>query len=337
LDGEVAMQLYMLRTRGLIIIILFLFAPTAISTTTVVYGQIFFPKGQTTTPTNNNSTFSPASPSLAHAKPQSQPSTPSSSNAPSTLSLIPQVKPHLVKISSPTKGEQVTVGKDLVIAGTSAGNTNATSINCQVSITVNGIKPYRQATASGPDGAGDYSKWNFTVTSKYTAIKAGQNKIAAKYSCANSPRSYYNSVNVTGVTTTVTNSNITATAGETEINLKLKYAHFISMPTSANNKERQVKLIVNYTAASSTSILNKTINAVTKVYAANGTLIKTSSFPKGFVVKRFGTEQLATSIKDNKIQQLTAVVQFVTRDKLQPLSNPITVKLVFGQKISNRV
>jgi hypothetical protein len=85
------------------------------------------------------------------------------------------------------------------------------------------------------------------------------------------------------------------------------------------------------------AILNKTINAVTKVYAVNGTLIKTSSFPTGFVVKRFGTEQSATSIKDNKIQQLTAVVQFVTRDKLQPLSNPVTVKLVFGQKISNRV
>jgi hypothetical protein len=337
LDGEEAMESYMLRTRGLIIIILLLFASTTISTTAVVYGQIFFPKGQTTTTTNNNSSSSPATPSLAHAKPQSQPSTPGSSNAPSTLSLIPQAKPHLVTITSPTKGEQVTVGKDLVISGTSAGNTNATSINCQVSVTVNGIKPYRQATSTGPNGAGDYSKWNFTVTSKYTVIKEGQNKIAAKYSCANSPRSYYNSVNVTGVTTTVTNSNITTTAGETEINLKLKYAHFISMPTSANNKERQVKLIVNYTAASSTPILNKTINAVTKVYAANGTLIKTSSFPKGFVVKRFGTEQLATAIKDNKIQQLTAVVQFVTRDKLQPLSNANTVKLVFGQKISNRM
>jgi hypothetical protein len=331
------MESYLLRTRGLIIIILLLFASTTISTTAVVYGQIFFPKGQTTPTTNNNSSSSPATPSLAHAKPQSQPSTPGSSNAPSTLSLIPQAKPHLVTITSPTKGEQVTVGKDLVISGTSAGNTNATSINCQVSVTVNGIKPYQQATSTGPNGAGDYSKWNFTVTSKYTVIKEGQNKIAAKYSCANSPRSYYNSVNVTGVTTTVTNSNITTTAGETEINLKLKYAHFISMPTSANNKERQVKLIVNYTAASSTPILNKTINAVTKVYAANGTLIKTSSFPKGFVVKRFGTEQVATAIKDNKIQQLTAVVQFVTRDKLQSLSNAITVKLVFGQKISNRM
>jgi hypothetical protein len=190
LDGEEAMESYMLSTRVLIIIILLLFASTTISTTTVVYGQIFFPKGQTTTTTNNNSSSSPATPSLARAKPQSQPSTSGSSNAPSTLSLIPQAKPHLVTITSPTKGEQVTVGKDLVISGTSAGNTNATSINCQVSVTVNGIKPYRQATSTGPNGAGDYSKWNFTVTSKYTVIKEGQNKIAAKYSCANSPRSY---------------------------------------------------------------------------------------------------------------------------------------------------
>jgi hypothetical protein len=95
-----------------------------------------------------------------------------------------------------------------VISGTSAGNTNATSINCQVSLIVNGIKPYRHATATGPNGAGDFSKWNFTVSSKDTVIKEGQNKIAAKYSCAYSPRSYYNSVNVTGVTTTVTSSNI---------------------------------------------------------------------------------------------------------------------------------
>jgi hypothetical protein len=31
------------------------------------------------------------------------------------------------------------------------------------------------------------------------------------------------------------------------------------------------------------------INAIMKVYAPNGTLIKTSSFPNGFVVKHSGT------------------------------------------------
>ena len=105
------------------------------------------------------------------------------------------------------------------------------------------------------------------------------------------------------------------TVNQHEINLKLHYAHFLSIPISIINKAHQVKVIVNYTASTSNApILNKTINAIMKVYALNGTLIKISSFPKGFVATPFGSEQLATTIKDNKIQQLTAVVQFMTED-----------------------
>jgi hypothetical protein len=138
----------------------------------------------------------------------------------------------------------------------------------------------------------------------------------------------------------ITNKNpvITRTVNQHEINLKLRYAHFLSIPTSIINNAHQVKVIVNYTISTFNSpILNKTINALMKVYPSNGTLIKISSFPKGFVATRFGSEQLATTIKDNKIQQLTAVVQFMTEDKLRPLSNPITVKFVFGQKIGSRL
>ena len=276
-------------------IITLILASTA--TTSIVYGQTIIPKAQ-------YAITNPASPP-SHA---------------------PPAKPHVVGIVSPSKGKQVLVGKALLISGTSAGNTNAVSINCQVSVIVNGIKPYQRATATGSD---DYSKWNFTLTPKNTSIKQGQNKITAKYSCANSPSSFYNSVNVTGVTT--------VSAKVYEINLKVGYAHFVSMPTSTNNKERQIKVIVNYTAAASTPTINKTINAVMKVYAPNGTLIKTSSFPNGLVLKHSGTAQLATTIKDNRIQQLTVVVQFMTKDKLQPLSNSVMVKLVFGQKIVNKV
>ena len=182
------------------------------ATSSIVYGQTIISKAQNA-PTN------PASPP-SHAAP------------PTT---------HMVEIVSPTKGEQVLVGKALLISGTSAGNTNPASINCQVSVNVNGIKPYQRATSTGPNGSDDYSKWNFTLIPKYTSIKPGQNKITAKYSCANSPSSFYNSVNVTGVTT--------VRAKVYEINLKVGYAHFISMPTSTNNKERQIKVIVNYTAA----------------------------------------------------------------------------------------
>ncbi|HET7147281.1 MAG TPA: hypothetical protein VFI73_02170 [Candidatus Nitrosopolaris sp.] len=53
------------------------------------------------------------------------------------------------------------------------------------------------------------------------------------------------------------------------------------MPTSASYKARQLKLIVNYSDATGTPILNKTINALIRVYAVNGTLIKSSSVPKG--------------------------------------------------------
>ena len=102
-----------------------------------------------------------------------------------------------IKITSPTRGQQVPVGKDFTISGTSIDN--ATS-NCQVSVIANNVKPYHNTTAVGTGGAADYSKWNFALTSKYTTIKQGENRITAKYECANNPGSKaFSSVNVTGV------------------------------------------------------------------------------------------------------------------------------------------
>jgi hypothetical protein len=122
-------------------------------------------------------------------------------------------KLHAVKIISPIKGQQIPVGKDLTIAGTSIDN--ATS-NCQVSMSINRVKPYQPATAAGTGGANDYSKWNFVLTPNYTTIKPGpDNRITAKYTCTDnsvvaSPT--YSSVNVTGVmdstSTTVPTTNV---------------------------------------------------------------------------------------------------------------------------------
>jgi len=150
-------------------------------------------------------------PALGQIFPKSQASPPISSNKTiSTLSLTHQPKAHNVKITSPTKGEKAAVGRDLMISGISAGDSNSTTINCLVSVIVNGIKPYQPANATGPSGLGDYSKWNFTLTPKYTTIKEGQNKITAKYSCANSSSSLsHNSVNVTGLTTFSVNATTT--------------------------------------------------------------------------------------------------------------------------------
>ena len=110
----------------------------------------------------------------------------------------PQQHLSKVKITSPTKGQQVPVAKDLMISGTSMDN--ATSNDCKVSVRLNKISPYQPATATGTGGAADYSKWNFVLTSKYTTIKPGQNRITAKYECANNPTlTAFSRVNVTGV------------------------------------------------------------------------------------------------------------------------------------------
>ena len=51
----------------------------------------------------------------------------------------------------------------------------------------------------GASGPGDYSKWSFTLSSNYTDIIEGGNRITAKLSCPDSTRWY--SVNAMGVRT----------------------------------------------------------------------------------------------------------------------------------------
>ena len=125
-----------------------------------------------------------------------------------------------VKITSPTRGQQVPVGKDLTISGTSIDNATASSTDCKVSVIANKIRPYQPATATGTGGAADYSKWKFDITSKYTTIKPGENRITAKYECANNPLlTAFSSVNVTGVASSTSNgNNTTKVAVATTIN-----------------------------------------------------------------------------------------------------------------------
>jgi len=101
-----------------------------------------------------------------------------------------------VKITTPVKGQHVPVGNILVSGISSSNSTN----HCIVSVIINGIKPYQQATSTGIRGPMDYSKWTFTATPEYSTVKEGVNKITAKYSCPLNVnfRKFY-SINVTGV------------------------------------------------------------------------------------------------------------------------------------------
>jgi hypothetical protein len=114
-----------------------------------------------------------------------------------------------LKITSPTRGQQVTIGEKLTVTGISSDNV-ATS--CQVSVILNGVKPYQTAIPTGTKGQKDYSKWSYTFSHTSAIIKGGLNKITAKLSCpgsntnvdtgtnptADAPAKWY-SVNFTGV------------------------------------------------------------------------------------------------------------------------------------------
>ena len=127
-------------------------------------------------------------------------------------------------------------------------------------------------------------------------------------------------------------SSLTATANnntDTKVSLTLDYAHFIPLSTAQGN---QVKALVNYTVQQDNySIVGRPINGVMKVYnTLDRTLIRTSAFPAGFIANSSGTEQFATTLTDNSVQNVTAVIQFTNAARTVPISNPIVAELDYG-------
>jgi hypothetical protein len=163
-------------------------------------------------------------------------------------------KLHLVRITSPSKGELIPVHSDLTVTGTSIANS--TSANCEVSVIVNGIKPYQKAVPTGHGGANDYSTWNYRLTPMYAVIKQGQNKITAKFSCGNNPvHTSHNSVNVTGID----NSNPAITAPSSQ---------HVSSPNNNNSK----LLLISLDVAKDPIRVGTKETLKTTIFAANSNL-----------------------------------------------------------------
>src|SRR5215831_9007758 len=143
------------------------------------------------------------------------------------LSSLPLVhtKLFMVRIISPIKDQQIPVHSGLKVSGISVANS--TSGFCYVSVIVNGIKPYRMAVATGKGGANDYSTWSYKLAFTHAVIKPGQNRITAKFSCANNPSlTSYNSVNVIGVGNN-NNTNVAVIASSPQ---------HVSSPNNINSK-----------------------------------------------------------------------------------------------------
>ena len=117
-------------------------------------------------------------------------------------SALPAKNLPTVKITSPHKGQQLPVTGNIVVLGiASPPAANKTNTGCSVSVSLNGVKPYQKAVATGHGGTTDFSSWRYAIASNYAAMKHGQNKITAKITCVANPTNLtkFNSVNVTGI------------------------------------------------------------------------------------------------------------------------------------------
>ena len=89
----------------------------------------------------------------------------------------------------------------------------------------------------------------------------------------------------------------------------------------------QVKVLANYTIQNS-SIVGQTINAVMKLYASDGTLLKTSSYPSGFIAQNTNsTAELKSTIEDPSIQVVIANLTLTNSAKTQELSNEVSTRV----------
>src|ERR1700752_2044190 len=117
----------------------------------------------------------------------------------SSVSALSQQQPSLgVNITDPAKGQQVAIGKNLTLSGTSSYDTT----NCLVFVIVDGVRPYQKTIPTGQAGGNDYSKWKYTFTPTYAgSIREGINKITAKLLCQANPANLtkFYSINVTGI------------------------------------------------------------------------------------------------------------------------------------------
>ena len=104
-----------------------------------------------------------------------------------------------------------------------------------------------------------------------------------------------------------------------EISIKLNNTQFTRLNDTGNY---QIKVFVDY-SVTDPALIGQKINAVTKVYSSDGSLLKTTSFPGGFPVNKTGSTYLLTSIPVSPAQNITTETVFTDLNKTNLLSNPV--------------
>ncbi len=107
--------------------------------------------------------------------------------------------------------------------------------------------------------------------------------------------------------------------------ISINQANAIPLTTTEGN---QVKVIINYSMGDK-SVVGQRINAIMGIYdRETDSLLKLSSFPNGFIINNTeGTTQLATTLTDLNIKNISAIITLTNTEKSEKYSNDVRADL----------
>ena len=114
-----------------------------------------------------------------------------------------------------------------------------------------------------------------------------------------------------------------------DISISLENASYVQL----NNTASKLNVLVNYDVENKT-LQDERINGVMKVYASNGTLVKYSSFPDGFLANETGVVEFKTTLKDPNLTDIAVNVTMFDIGKKNVLSNTITSESSLQKPVS---
>ena len=104
-----------------------------------------------------------------------------------------------------------------------------------------------------------------------------------------------------------------------KIALNLTNAEFIPQNDTG---DLQIKLNITYNI-SDPALIGQKLNAVMKIHSSDGSVIKTSSFPTGFIANSTGVTEMLTNIPKSAAQNITTETVFTDLNKTNVLSNAL--------------
>jgi hypothetical protein len=109
--------------------------------------------------------------------------------------------------------------------------------------------------------------------------------------------------------------------GYTGKEVVIKLGNAQSTPVNGTT-DYKINVTISY-SVSDPGLIGKKINAVMKVHGSNGTIVKTTSFPTGFIANKTDTARLLTSIPKVYVQNITTETVFTDLNKTNILSNVV--------------